>query len=117
MVFYSWNKQLSAWKQYECKTTLHRINTIKSVTFNVLFDKWKGKMYKENVIYSHDRYTDTLKKLSKQYADIITLNEVTDTLLKLIENCDWVREKYFISEITEIKKDESSIQEYVKRCT
>ena len=109
MVFYKWNIQSKKWTESIYLNTSHAIHKIKCIAFNVLFNEKNGVAYRSNVVYSNDRYTDTLEKLFYSSADIITLNEVTKTFLKMVEECEWVRESYFISEITEIDDNNSSI--------
>lgn len=111
MTFYEWNKNLEQWVNCTYSDELFITNTIECITFNVLFDAKEGIAYKNNIVYSRDRYIDTLTKLSEKMVDIITLNEVTNTFLGMVEECDWVRENYFISEITS-NNENSSINDF-----
>lgn len=109
MAFYVWDKEIKEWTNYEYTETYHQMQDIKCVTFNVLFDERYGVSYRSNVIYSQERYADTLKKLHQMFPDVISLNEVTKTFLKIAEECEWVRENYFMSEVTKTSDDASSI--------
>lgn len=109
MPFYQWNSKLSRWTDYQYSDTYNTKDNIKSVTLNVLFNEHNGNSYKSNIIFSKERYEHILNELSKSGADIITLNEVTKMFLRMIEECEWVRQNYFISEISLVNDEISCV--------
>jgi endonuclease/exonuclease/phosphatase family metal-dependent hydrolase len=112
MVFYRWNG--SEWSRQSSTTTSesNKLKTLNTVTLNVLFDKWNGKDYKTHIAYPEERHNDTIKKLGEMGADIITLNEVTESFLKKLEESEWVRKDYYLSESTKTKGGLSTIHPF-----
>ena len=102
ILFYKWSNENLKWVAHEpISSTQHNLNILKTITFNILFDNWNGKDYKTNIVHSEERYKNTLLKLEQYDADIITLNEVTLTFVKLAEKCEYIKKNYFISQTTE----------------
>ena len=72
--------------------------TLSIFSLNVLFDEWKGKPYKKQVVQSDKRYKTQFNRMQQMDCDIITLNEVTSNYINLITQEKWVQEDYYISE-------------------
>jgi tyrosyl-DNA phosphodiesterase 2 len=66
------------------------VSTLKIITQNIWFDRYE----------QHTRYTELLKQLNEADADVICLQEVIKPFLQLVTESDWIRERYFISDVT-----------------
>lgn len=86
---------VSSARAYEPPSTLGAGAAV--VTLNCLFDQWHGTPYKPSVVRSTERFTKICSTLEELDADIVTLNEVTQTSLEFFEKQAWIREKFFIS--------------------
>ncbi len=86
----TFDKDKGEWcPSYDLPATV-KTNVLKFVTYNT----WFGDYYfKERF----DAITDILKRTN---ADIIALQEITEKGLKIILEKDWVKENYFISDIS-----------------
>lgn len=66
----------------------------------MLLDVFGDKPYKTHVIHSQERYASILKDFSSFAPDVISLNEVTPTMDKMIRESEWIRADYWISVLT-----------------
>jgi endonuclease/exonuclease/phosphatase family metal-dependent hydrolase len=66
-------------------------------TWNVLFDAWHERPYKPNVVCSPERFRAQLDLLGAMDLDVIALNEVTSTYLRLLRGEGWVRAGYSVT--------------------
>ena len=74
---------------------------LRLATFNVMMDIYKGVPYLPHVVLSEERYTHIVNHtLPELHADVIGLNEVTTTLLSILEKTEWVRSAYYLSDTT-----------------
>lgn len=67
----------------------------KVVSYNVLHD-----MDRNHIMLPKQRYEYQLNMLEEMNVDVIGLCEVTPSYLELIKSTDWIRESYFLSEVT-----------------
>lgn len=65
-----------------------------------MLDVYDDKPYKNHLLHSEERYTSILKDLAAFAPDVISLNEVTSTMDKMIRESEWVRADYWISVLT-----------------
>jgi endonuclease/exonuclease/phosphatase family metal-dependent hydrolase len=92
MDLYCWSRKRQEWIEVT-KSTQVELSKIKVITWNVLFD-----LYQTDLLCSDERFVECLKLLEDQKADVICLQEVTMTFLKLCLGESWIRERYVISE-------------------
>eukprot|EP01012_Entosiphon_sulcatum_P011075 TRINITY_DN16631_c0_g1_i1.p1 TRINITY_DN16631_c0_g1~~TRINITY_DN16631_c0_g1_i1.p1 ORF type:complete len:1027 (-),score=126.78 TRINITY_DN16631_c0_g1_i1:3-3056(-) len=68
---------------------------LRIITWNILFDE-----YDKDVIHTSDRYPRVLAELRQASADVVALQEVTEIFVTALQGEDWVRDEYYLSEIT-----------------
>lgn len=77
---------------------------LKTCTWNVLMDSFKGwKLWKE-INSPQDRYREVLSILEAGNYDLISLNEVTQGFVILLKEAPWVREDYHLVGHQEIEE-------------
>lgn len=75
-------------------------STIKIVNLNVLFDVWKGKAYKHHVVRPLERFGAQFEIMQAIDSDVIVLNEVTANYIELLIQEKWVKDHYYLSDIS-----------------
>lgn len=84
--------QLNSWQSFEQIQPNVLVKELKIITFNVLSD-----LYEADKIYTAERIPLIIKYLAEAKADIIVLQEVTETLFQALLKEPWL-EKYYCSE-------------------
>jgi endonuclease/exonuclease/phosphatase family metal-dependent hydrolase len=78
--------------------TYHQVKDLSLITYNVLLDTMDGKNRLFPYIFqSAIRYRKILDELKERQPLFISLNEVTNTMLEMVENEDWIQQNYHMS--------------------
>ena len=105
LTVHEYNKTEQKWTSFEwneLRDSKTEMTKVRIVCFNVATDTFvkKKPMSHENHKQCHkQRQAATIKLLHNENADVIGLNEVTDTLITSILKEDWVRDSYQISRL------------------
>jgi len=100
------NVEAKRWERCEGHTfDEEKIPTsIRLATHNVLkVCNW----WMEWIVRSPERFAKEMQILEELNADIIGLNEVTEMFLRLLQEQEWVRNKYFLSDVMSSKSTHS----------
>jgi poly(A) polymerase len=90
----SYDKTTNKWVHSVVHDSSPPPTTLKIATHNVLL-----KMgWLEIIIRSEERFAKEMQVLKELDADVIALNEVTAPFMKLLQEQDWVQDKYYISD-------------------
>jgi len=112
-----WDRDAKSWKTVDFSTlSTNELNTNKAalrvVTYNVLFDfsytvdgrpsssDFGTDNYGADMCFTEIRLPFLMQALENTEADIIALQEVTPEFLKWILLQEWVRQSYYVSDIT-----------------
>lgn len=95
-----YNKETDEWIATETcpKSQINRIDQLTAITYNVLYDTWDGKtQYFRHIFQPEIRYRHVLLELECKNPTFISLNEVSNTMLDLIKESEWVKENYYLT--------------------
>eukprot|EP01119_Soliformovum_irregulare_P006620 TRINITY_DN1883_c12_g1_i2.p1 TRINITY_DN1883_c12_g1~~TRINITY_DN1883_c12_g1_i2.p1 ORF type:complete len:834 (-),score=304.11 TRINITY_DN1883_c12_g1_i2:16-2517(-) len=93
--FFKFQVENSTWQAVPAQEEEVKLENLRIVTFNVLFDT-----YMADQIHSAERYPRLLEILRKTRGDVICLQEMTLTLLVLILKTEWIQLEYCVSDIS-----------------
>jgi endonuclease/exonuclease/phosphatase family metal-dependent hydrolase/2'-5' RNA ligase len=95
--YYHFNQTTSEWERIETnKKQIHVLETLRIFSYNVLFD-----MHNEDLpVTSEQRVPHVLRILENCDADIICLQEVRTSFLEILVQLEWVKDKYYISDVS-----------------
>lgn len=92
-----YNRYTSEWEESGA-ATVPNVQNLTIVSYNVLLDTLDGKRRVFPHIFQHERrYEAILAELKRRDPTFISLNEVTDTMMNLLREDEWVRDQYYMS--------------------
>jgi endonuclease/exonuclease/phosphatase family metal-dependent hydrolase len=106
---YKYNKEEQSWQ--ESTDAAPALQKVRIATHNVLKDG--NHWFFEFFLRSNERFTHEMHVLKQINAEVIALNEVTPTFLKMLLSQDWVRNEYYVSDV--LKNDNETENDSVFR--
>ena len=96
---YIYNQESNIWETCDLLPEPNYMDTqnLSFITYNVLLDTINGKKsIFPNVLKPKIRYKSILDEIKESQPTFISLNEVSQFMLSMIKNEDWIKENYFL---------------------